>query len=881
MKCSITLQNRLLAGLLALVMAAPPGAGAFYRYPTSDDFLSPPDRTCSSPAPSPDGRSVAYVVEDSGLKQLWLRTQGKPPSDRKLSDGQANDDSPDWSPDGTKLYFASDRGGASKIWVLEIAAGTRRPVTTGGGQDFHPRVSRSGRRLAFDSNRSGNYDVWVRDLDRREDRQLTDSTAGDFSPCWSPDEAQLAFTSSRGGSFNIWLQDVSGKTPARRLTAGSGGSAHPDWSPDGRAIAYDSDRGGATKVFVQPVRGSAEPLAVTDLLSNEERPRYTRDGKRIFFGARENQLAGFKARPAPDVAAPPPVPRPAAVSASGPLEPSLGSPASRAAPSSLYPGAPPLDPLAPSEAGNNQFRGNRGKTGGIAVLQFFPGSQPGGIALNSPLGAVFNVPLDRRQDLKSQVRLWEATSTAGFEISYNPVLRRLDILPDLPLRSGCTYRVALARTLRAESGATLGEPFAWNFVTAPKLVRRDPVVQVGRLNSTFAIGQTHPRARAGGVDPATRVRVDFTFPLDPRSLDVNSLRLLSEAGEPVPGELYFPPGDSTLQLTPYERLEPGSVYEVRLSEKLRSQDGEPMKGTRSWRFRTAFTGPLKIVAVEPKGPLGEHPVIRLTFNRPVSRKSVGAGKVSLQGKNFPYPGGVMLGDGNKVLTFEPYQKLPDRESYKLFLPVDLVDADGNGLEMQGPLTFTTNHQAAERATAAAAALPPARKAGAPQAVAAKGGPAPRQPKGAKQAKPGLIEMYLGAPSEPDGAATRAPAGSPLANFERGQAKQHSASDRADTWMVRDLGSLAERGHLSREFTGDLERHGGSLSRYKTAMYVQEAMKALPYMKPPEKEKVRQLACSLDRELASLGVQVAPAIASSPATQPRRQAPTDDGLGRTD
>ncbi len=858
MKCSIALQERLLAGLLVLALAAPPGAGAFYRYPTSDDFLSPPDRTCSSPAPSPDGRSVAYVVEDSGLKQLWLRTAGKPPSDRKLSDGQANDDSPDWSPDGAKLYFSSDRGGASKIWVMEVGAGTRRPVTTGGGQDFHPRVSRSGRKLAFDSNRSGNYDVWIRDLEHREDRRLTDVPAGDFSPCWSPGEDQVAFTSSRGGSFAIWLQETSGKSAARRLTAGSGGSAHPDWSPDGRAIAYDCDRGGATKVFVQPVRGSVEPLAVTDLLSNEERPRYTRDGKRIFFGARENQLAGFKARPAPDVAAPPPAPRPVAAASTPSLSPGLGAP--------------------PARQGANQFRGNRGKTGGIAVLQFFPGSQPGGVAIDSPLGAVFNIALDRRQDLKSQVRLWESTSTAGFEVSYNPSLRRLDILPDLPLRSGCTYRLALARTLRAENGATLGEPFAWNFTTSPKLVRRAPVVQVGRLSGTFAVGQTLPRARSGGVALGTRIRVDFTFPLEPRSLDVNSLRLLSEAGDPVPGELYFPPGDSTLQLSPYEKLEPGSIYEVRLSEKLRSQDGDPLKSARSWRFRTAFTGPLRVVGIEPQRPLGEHPTIRLTFNRPISRKSVGAGKVSLQGKNFPYPGGVNLTDGNKVLSFEPYQKLPDRETFQLFLPVDLVDADGNGLELQGPLTFTTNHQAAERAVAAAA-RPPARKAA--QAVAAKTRTAPRKGKQPAQAKAGLIEMYLGSPAEVERGTAQAKAASPLSSLGSGQTSHRSASDRADDWMVRDLGRLAERGHLSREFTGDLERHGGSLSRYKTAMYVQEAMKALPYMKPPEKERVRQLACSLDRELASLGVQVAPAIASSPSAQSRRHTPTDDGLGRTD
>ncbi|MBI3889912.1 MAG: PD40 domain-containing protein, partial [Candidatus Wallbacteria bacterium] len=380
---------------LAALVAAAPAARAFFRHPTSDDLLSPPDRTCTQPAPAPDGKSIAYVVEDSGLKQIWVRTAVKPPVDRKLSDGQANDEAPDWSADGTRLYFTSDRGGSSKLWSMETATGTRRQVTGGAGQDFHPRVSPTGRFLAFDSDRSGNFEIWVRELATGQDRKVTDCSASDFSPSWGPREDELAFTSSRGGAFNIWIQDSAGKHEARALTTSRGGSAHPDWSPDGRAIAYDSDRGGTTKVYVQAVAGATEPEALTDLLSVEERPRFTRTGRKLFFQAKENQLTGFKSRTAPAMPAAPAVPKTVAAR-TPPTEPELG--------------AGPI----PRQS---RFHGNRSAKGGLAVVQFFPVTQPGGADPKAPLGAVLDKPLDGNQDFKSRVKLWESTAEMTLEVS--------------------------------------------------------------------------------------------------------------------------------------------------------------------------------------------------------------------------------------------------------------------------------------------------------------------------------------------------------------------------------------------------------------------------------------------------------------------------------
>ncbi|MBI2944797.1 MAG: PD40 domain-containing protein [Candidatus Wallbacteria bacterium] len=819
----------LLVGVaFALAVATP--SEAFFRHPTSDDLLSPPDRTCTQPAPSPDGRAVAFVVEDTGLKQIWLRTAGKPPVDRKLSDGQSNDEAPDWSADGGRLYYTSDRAGGSKIWVLEISTGARRQVTTADGQDFHPRVSPSGRWLAYDSNRSGNFEIWVRDLAGGTERKLTSHSASDFSPCWSPRDDELAFTSSRGGAFNVWIQDAQGKREARPFTNGKGGSAHPDWSPDGRAIAYDSDRGGTTKIWVQPVSGASEPLALTDLLSVEERPRFMRSGRKIFFQAKENQLAGFKSRPAPAMPA---------------------TAASRATP-----GAGPLAaigaaPEPPAAAGTPRpaFRGNRPAGGGLTVLQFFPVTQDGGCEVTSPVGVVLDKPLAPRQNLKSRVKLWESTGEMTLEVSYNPSLRRLEVLPDLPLRPGTQYKVALSKELRARDGSTLGHTFVWGFTTRARALASaepppQPTMHVGRLQTSFTLSNVTPAPRSGSIAAGAKIVAHFSLPIDPKSLDVNALRLYHAAGKQVPGELFFPPGDYTLQLTPYEPLEPGAVYEARISGKLKSQEGIQLTGSASWKFRTAFSGPLRVVQIQPDRFLPEHPVIRLRFNRPLSRMSVGSGKVALQGAQFPYPGAVTLASGNEVLVFEPYQKLPDKQQFVLVLPVDLSDPDGNALELAGPITFTSDHQAAAKVRSKPE---PAKRA--PVSMASAGSPAIRS------SSPGSdpLGRYLGAVG--------------------------SLSANAEGWMVGDLKALARKGHLPADFDEALQRQGGTLSRHKCALYVHEALGAFPYMKAPERQRLQRLTSALGQELASLGIRPGRAVAGHAAQDP--PSPRKPGPGPAD
>jgi Tol biopolymer transport system component len=95
--------------------------------------LLPPDGTTfasaaegGAPAVSPDGRTIAYVAERKGTRELWTQTLGA--SDARPLTGTEGAASPFWSPDGQMLgYIDSLRGRLKKV---ALTGGTAVDLTT-------------------------------------------------------------------------------------------------------------------------------------------------------------------------------------------------------------------------------------------------------------------------------------------------------------------------------------------------------------------------------------------------------------------------------------------------------------------------------------------------------------------------------------------------------------------------------------------------------------------------------------------------------------------------------------------------------------------------------------------------------------------------------
>jgi dipeptidyl aminopeptidase/acylaminoacyl peptidase len=144
--------------------------------------------------------------------------------------------SPAPSPDGKQLAYFTRTGRGTKIHLLDLAAPTAWPrlLDPSAKNERFPAWSPDGRRMAF--IRDG--DTWITGLDGGEAKKLVRSEHGTVgSPVWSPDGTRVLVSSGGSGFSQLGVVDVAtGRltplTYAQRETYGG------SWSPDGRWVTY-------------------------------------------------------------------------------------------------------------------------------------------------------------------------------------------------------------------------------------------------------------------------------------------------------------------------------------------------------------------------------------------------------------------------------------------------------------------------------------------------------------------------------------------------------------------------------------------------------------------------------------------------------------------
>jgi len=143
-------------------------------------------RTVESPALSPDGHWVVYVVRSIEPKpdakddwiyrtQLWLAaTDGRTPP-RQLTFGAARNSNPAWSPAGDRLAFVrSVEKEKPQVYLLPLAGGEALPLTKLDTGAASPRWSPDGSKILFTSP-----------LSYAQVRAALEKKPADAAPAWS------------------------------------------------------------------------------------------------------------------------------------------------------------------------------------------------------------------------------------------------------------------------------------------------------------------------------------------------------------------------------------------------------------------------------------------------------------------------------------------------------------------------------------------------------------------------------------------------------------------------------------------------------------------------------------------------------------------------
>ena len=122
----------------------------------------------------------------------------------------------------------------------------------------------------------------------------------------------------------------------------------------------------------------------------------------------------------------------------------------------------------------------------------------------------------------------------------------------------------------------------------------DPGAALGHLT----VSSMAPAAADQDVAPAAAVRVVFSRPLDPQTLDGTSFTLAPAGGSPITAGFSYDPATRTATLTPAARLAYGTEYVTRLTTAIADSTGLPLAAVYQWSFTTAAA----VSAVGPQLP---------------------------------------------------------------------------------------------------------------------------------------------------------------------------------------------------------------------------------------------------------------------------------------
>jgi len=264
----------LAAGVYQWGRSAPPGA----RLPESEtrEVTNGPYAD-SEPAVSPDGHTIAYVVDDGVQQGIWM-VEARGGLGTPWTKRPGHHRHPSWAPDG-RIFFESGEGDQRGIYVAPGFDSERARLVVPGGRE--PAVSWDGTKLAFVStNASGDQRISVTSVDDwSKTAALTTDRDGRWDhvgPAWSPDGRWICYRAYDG----LWLvpSDRSGNPVP--LTNGTV-DAHPAWSGSG-FVYFSSLREGVWQLWrVRP--NERPPERVTGGIGIEQMPSLSRDGHVLAF----------------------------------------------------------------------------------------------------------------------------------------------------------------------------------------------------------------------------------------------------------------------------------------------------------------------------------------------------------------------------------------------------------------------------------------------------------------------------------------------------------------------------------------------------------------------------------------------------------------------
>lgn len=210
------------------------------------------------PAISPDGAKLAYSLQRSGRRDIWIKD---------LKNGQESAVSippwpafnPNFSPDGKTLMYRTAENHTSVGYAYSLAGGGTQAICSD-CSDYG--WSSDGRKLVL----VGISPARVSILDfatKRKMALLDDPEYRVWNVRFSPDDHWVSFNATHQGRSTIFVAPVRDSEIPRREwipVANTGWDDKPRWSSDGRTLYFISERDGFRCIWAQQLDEQKRPV---------------------------------------------------------------------------------------------------------------------------------------------------------------------------------------------------------------------------------------------------------------------------------------------------------------------------------------------------------------------------------------------------------------------------------------------------------------------------------------------------------------------------------------------------------------------------------------------------------------------------------------------
>lgn len=267
-----------------------PENGTARPVPIEDLFFS---RRVTSPAWSPDGKTIVFTTNLTGRNNLWrVNSDGGWPLQLTVSEDRQFNSS--WSPDGKWVVYEQDFGGSEyyDIFAVPSAGGTPVNLTnTSDVSETNPMFSPDGKTIALNHKpkTASTTDVAVLDWQSRQLKKLTNEQTKDHLWGlieWMPDgrsviagRVNAGFTNASAYRIDVASGQAEELTPHQGETVITASSV----SPEGKTLLVTSnEKGGYNNVALLDI-ASKKMHWITDTQWEAQGGHFSPDGKTLTY----------------------------------------------------------------------------------------------------------------------------------------------------------------------------------------------------------------------------------------------------------------------------------------------------------------------------------------------------------------------------------------------------------------------------------------------------------------------------------------------------------------------------------------------------------------------------------------------------------------------